>query len=245
MEDTIQFSIKDYLTVLRKRLIWIILAAVVAGAVAAVFGEFVIADKYTCSLTCLLGDSNMSAAEYSQLAKNTERSQYVLGTRDVVEKVVVKAHIIDSETGEPAVLEMLKATSISADTNRGSYKISVTTGDPDVSYAMVIAYRDLMPTLIEENHLFVATVTECSEEAPLSPSNGGRTLKYGAIGFLIGGVIMYGIFVVNKILDVTIYTVEDLTAATDIPIIGMIPRYTGTVEGSPQSGMRNPIGKNN
>ncbi len=220
-------ALNDLWTVFKKNIVWILVAAVILGCLAALAGQLLITDVYTCSMTCVLGDVNMSSSEFTQLPKNAERSKLILQTTDVVAKVVKKAGIVDEKTGEPAVSAMKKATSIKVNSDVGAYTISVSTGNPEVSYMMIMAYNDLLPELVQEHKMSIATVVELSEKAPTSPSNSGRALKYGAIGFVIGAVAVFGIFFVKKLFDVTIYTTGDLESATDIPVIGVIPKYSG------------------
>ena len=229
MDNYNQITFKDLWTVLKKNLVWILIAATVLGCACAVAAQVLIKNKYTCSLTCIMGDGILTSTEYQQLKRNAEIAKMTLKTTEVITKVTEHADIVvrrSDGTEVAAVSEMKKATSVSINTDRGSYTVSVTTEDPKVSFRMITSFRDLMPEIIEENRLYAARVAECSEKAPANPSNRNRAIKYGLVGFAAGAVLMYGIFLLRKITDVKIYSEEDLLEITDLPIIGLIPVYS-------------------
>ena len=69
---------------------------------------------------------------------------------------------------------------------------------------------------------------------PTSPSNGSRTVKYGALGALLGAVLAGGFFLLRAVMDVTIRSEKDLRECSALPILGTLPYYEGTVESGEQ-----------
>ena len=65
------------------------------------------------------------------------------------------------------------------------------------------------------------------ENAPVSPSNGGRALKYGALGALAGIVLAFAFFVLRSFFDVIVRNENDLKEAVELPVLGQIPFYMG------------------
>ena len=219
-------SLQDLWQVFKECIVWMLIAGVVAAVIAAFYSQVFVGDTYSCSLVCLVGDVDMSSTEYNQLPRHVKRAQEVLKSTKVVEKVVQRAGVVNAD-GTYAVSAMKSAVSVTTDADTGMYTVTVTTGDPTVSFAMINAYKDLMPEIIEENGLYKATNLEYSRSIPTRPSNGRRTLKYCLVAFVAGAALVYGIFLLKKITDINIYDQEQLAAVVDLPIIATIPKYSG------------------
>ena len=134
--------------------------------------------------------------------------------------------------------EMMNATEFAGDETTGSFSISVSSTNPEVAYRMVRAFHKLLTDdeyVVNELELKkMYPVVEPEEKAPTSPSNGSRTVKYGALGAILGAVLAGVFFLLRAVMDVTIRSEKDLRECSALPILGTLPYYEGAVESGEQ-----------
>ena len=239
MENTSQITFEKIFETLKKRIWWILIIAVIVGCGAAVYGALFIKDTYTCKLVYRIGvPSEMTSGEINQLEYQVKTSIQTLQTRRVMTKVVTEAHIVIEKDGPPAVQEMMNATKFAGDETTGSFSISVSSTNPKVAYLMVQNFHKLLTDdeyVVNELGLKkMYPVVEPEEGLPTSPSNGSRTVKYGALGAILGAVLAGVFFLLRAVMDVTIRSEKDLRECSALPILGTLPYYERTVESGEQ-----------
>lgn len=242
MENTSQITFEKIFETLKKRIWWILIIAVIVGCGAAVYGALFIQDSYTCKLVYRIGvPSEMTSGEINQLEYQVKTSIQTLQTRRVMTKVVTEAGGIwnlNKEPKEPAVQEMMNATKFAGDETTGSFSISVSSTDPKAAYKMVQNFHKLLTDdeyVVNELGLKkMYPVVEPEEGLPTSPSNGSRTVKYGALGAILGAVLAGVFFLLRAVMDVTIRSEKDLRECSALPILGTLPYYEGAVESGEQ-----------
>ncbi|MBQ9468730.1 MAG: hypothetical protein IJU52_06980 [Clostridia bacterium] len=228
MDNTNQITFSKMLEVFKKYAVWIVLVAVLVGCAVAVGAQFLIKDNYTCRMDCLVDLYGRSSSEISTMPRHVSSAITRLKTTDTIKAVVEHAGI--EVDGKPAVSLMKSATSISANATDSGFSVIVTTTRPEVSFAMIQSFKDLLPEFIENYRLIEFDIIESPESAPVNPSNGNRALKYGLVGAVAAGLITYIVFLIYTLLDVTIRSEHDLKKYVNLPVLGMIPYYTGEVE---------------
>lgn len=238
MGNTSQLTFEKIFETLKKRIWWILIVAVIFGCGTAVYGALFIQDSYTCKLVYRIGvPSEMTSGEINQLDYQVKTSIQTLQTRRVMAKVVAEAKIVTSN-GTPAVQEMTSATKFVGDETTGSFSISVSSTNPEVAHKMVLAFHKLLTDdeyVVNELELKkMYPVVEPEEKAPISPSNGSRTVKYGALGAILGAVLAGVFFLLRAVMDVTIRSEKDLRECSALPILGTLPNYEGAVESGEQ-----------
>lgn len=237
MENTSQITFEKIFETLKKRIWWILIIAVIVGCGAAVYGALFIKDTYTCKLVYRIGvPSEMTSGEINQLDYQVKTSIQTLQTRRVMAKVVAEARIVTSN-GTPAVQEMTSATKFAGDETTGSFSISVSSTNPEVAHKMVLAFHKLLTDdeyVVNELELKKMYPVVEPEGLPTSPSNGSRTVKYGALGAILGAVLAGVFFLLRAVMDVTIRSEKDLRECSALPILGTLPYYEGTVESGEQ-----------
>lgn len=237
MENTSQITFEKIFETLKKRIWWILIIAVIVGCGAAVYGALFIKDTYTCKLVYRIGvPSEMTSGEINQLDYQVKTSIQTLQTRRVMTKVVTEARIVTSN-GTPAVQEMTSATKFVGDETTGSFSISVSSTNPEVAHKMVLAFHKLLTDdeyVVNELELKKMYPVVEPEGLPTSPSNGSRTVKYGALGAILGAVLAGVFFLLRAVMDVTIRSEKDLRECSALPILGTLPYYEGTMESGEQ-----------
>ena len=238
MENTSQITFEKIFETLKKRIWWILIIAVIVGCGAAVYGALFIKDTYTCKLVYRIGvPSEMTSGEINQLEYQVKTSIQTLQTRRVMTKVVTEAHIVIEKDGPPAVQEMMNATKFAGDETTGSFSISVSSTNPKVAYLMVVHFHKLLTDdeyVVNELGLKKMYPVVEPDGLPTSPSNGSRTVKYGALGAILGAVLAGVFFLLRAVMDVTIRSEKDLRECSALPILGTLPYYEGAVESGEQ-----------
>ncbi len=223
---TTEISLIMLLQVLKKSVVWVLLGAVLFGCAAALFGMFAIEDQYSSSITYMIGDgATTTNSDLSAMSNHLERYKVILTSNKVIKEVVMNS-IIDDGDIDFAVAQMSAATDFSG-TSAGVFEITVTYSDPSVSYAMITSYRNLIDKIVEDNDLpFPVTLVDAPNAPAKAPSNNGRTLKYGAIGFVLGALIVYGISLLIAINDSKIHDEQEIKDVLNLPVLGSIPRFS-------------------
>lgn len=236
MEKNSQITVENLVTILKRNLVWIAIAGIVAGCIAGVCGQLFIEDEYTSSMEVILDIKDASGTDVGMLDTHTARTVEYLSAPDFVTRVVEEAGIRVNGEIDPAVQVMMNAVKIVGNDDTGKIVISVTSTSGGASFAMIRAYEELLPEIIEEKGLLPIDVLDMPRKAPTAPSNGGRALKYGVVGGVLGIVLAFGVCLLRSFFDVIIRTENDLKDAIDLPVLGQIPFYSGGADGALKTG---------
>ncbi|MBQ9130085.1 MAG: hypothetical protein IJX59_04900 [Clostridia bacterium] len=225
MERNTQITVEKLWELLKKNLLWIVLAGVVLGCITGVCGQLGIQDEYTSKMNIILDTKDASGTDVGNLEYHTGRTVTYLNSPSTVKRAVELAGIRVNGELEPAVQVMMGGVHISGNGDTGSITIAVTSTSGGASFQMVRAYEELLPEIIEQEGLMPIDVLDMPDKAPTAPSNGGRALKYGILGGALGVLLAYVFFVLRSFFDVIIRSENDLKEALDLPILGQIPFY--------------------
>lgn len=211
--------------ILKKGLLWILISGMLLGCAAGVCGQFLIEDEYTSKLLIRLDTKDAASTVLSRLDYHVESMVMILKTRFVVERAVEKAGIQVGGKTAPAVSVMMAATTVTGNSDNGSITISVTSTNAGASFQMIRAYAELLPEIIDEKGLQPIDILDLPVEAPATPSNSGRAIEYGFLGFVAGVLLACVVLVIRAMFDVIIRTEDDLQEVVDFPVLGQIPLY--------------------
>lgn len=220
-------ELQDYLRVLRKRWVSIVVITALAtlGAVAASLATTPMYQATTQLYVSVQGGA--STSDLLQGANFTR--QQVTSYAQLVNSPSVLGPVID-EMGIDARVEAL-AGQVRADSPLNTSLINVTVSheNPAVAAAMADAIADEFKDVIAEletpagggaSAVKVSVVREAS--APTSPSSPNLKLNV-ALGLLVGLALGVGIAVLREVLDTRVRTEDDVARVTDTSVIGTIP----------------------
>ena len=112
--------------------------------------------------------------------------------------------------------------SISEEGN-GVFKISVTTDNPQLSFALAEGIENMAPAAIKTNVQSVLSITIFeSPKLPANP-NSNHIIRNVAIAFLVGAFLTSVVVWLINIFDVVIRDKKKLEDNFDIPVLGVIP----------------------
>lgn len=220
-------ELRDYLRILRKNWILILVCLLVGTGASAVFTMTQPRIYHATSEVFVSAQGGGSVAEQNQGASYT-RSR-VISYVQLTDRPVVLQGVIDELGLNSTVRELSRNISVTNPTDTTIISITVSNEDPalaadiaNATSASLSAEVTRLETLpgTDSAPVQVTPVTSAAvPDAPSSPVT-SRNLALGAIGGLVVGVL---IALLLAVLDTRIRSSRDLDAVTDSPVIGAIP----------------------
>ena len=202
---------------------WIILICTVAfGAVFGVYCQFLVKDSYQAEaslyITANTGDdsANVSYTNLQTSAALTNDYEAIIKNRYVLMQVIDNLGLsVDYD-------QLYNMVTVTNPEETHIIQISVTCEIPDDAITIT---NEVMNVSIDQIYRIVggtepAVVSEAIHAEDVKPS----TLKYIAIGALLGLVLSCGVIAVRVILDNTIKTEEDIANYLELPVLASVPK---------------------
>lgn len=221
--DEIEIDLIQLFYALKKRILWIIGAAVLFGGVTGLFSKFVITPQYasTSMVYILSKETTLTSLADLQIGSQlTKDYKIIVTSRPVVSEVIEKLNL------DISYEKMVKKITISNPTD--TRILSITAQDPDPVMAKDIAdavaktsseyIGDIMemvpPKIIEEGVV---------PDKKTSPSNGKNAL----MGAMLGAILVCGFTTIEMILNDTIQSEEDVQKYLDLTVLASVPLREG------------------
>ena len=105
----------------------------------------------------------------------------------------------------------------------GVFKISITTDNPQLSFALAEGIENMAPAAIKTNVQSVLSITIF--ESPKLPTypNSKHIVRNVAIAFLVGALVSAIVVWIINVFDIVIRDKKKLEDNFDIPVLGVIP----------------------
>lgn len=221
MDRHSEITLEKFLYVVRKRLILIIAIGVACAVLAGVLSVLLITPEYSSTVKLYVNTTQDQKTYITQsditVAKSLVSTYIVVIKSDsFLEQVAEKAGVSYSPE---KVRSELTAGAIS---NTEAFSVTVTDRDKNVAFSIAQAIADLAPDEI-------VRVVEAGSVKIIDPPklakdhNDIGTTRNVVLGFIAGFIISFAIFFFAEVMDVTIYSEEDLEGKFGYPIIGTIP----------------------
>ncbi len=221
---------------LLSKLRWIILAAMLAAVAAGVYTFFFQTPIYEATSKLYVTNSKDSAINLSDLQIGTYLTndyQEVFRTWEVHEMVVKNLGLDYTYTQ----LQSMLSVSNPEDTRI----LYITVKSPSASMASILANEYAM---VAKKYIFETMSTDepnilsiaLQPTRPVSP-NKTRTIM---LGFILGGMLMAGIFVVGFVMDDKVKTPDDILKHSGLFTLAVIPTVKAIKPGR-ASGPKNPF----
>ena len=208
----------------------ILLVAILFAVVLGLYNRFIVTPLYEATSQIYVLGTQDSVVNLSELQIGAQLTQdYV----DVLQTWEVREQVLQNLNLDYTYKELARKVDITVASS--SRILAITATSPDPQEAMTIAneyarvaqdYISLVMKQEEPTLLSKALL-------PTLPAN-QNTRKYAVIGFLIGAVLVIGIYAVLYVLDDKIRTPEDIQRATELPTLTVIP----TEKDSDMGGMK-------
>ncbi|MCB2294136.1 hypothetical protein LGK95_11465 [Clostridium algoriphilum] len=216
-------EIIEYLNIIKKRFLLVILVTIGATVLSGVLSYFVITPTYKSDISVIIGktedksetskDSYNDVIMYQQLVKTY--SEFAKSRK--VSEHVIKALKLNID---PTELQEMVTVAPKGDTEF----LTITVKSTDPKEAMDIANQLAKSLKFVSNDVKKVDNVQLLDEAvePTVPDNPNPKLNM-AIAFFIGLMVSLGIAFLLEYLDNTVKTQEDIEKLTGIPVIGIIP----------------------
>ena len=232
MEKKNQINLEKFMYVLRRRLVWIILIAVLAGLAGGILTRLFVTPEYVSYATFYVQASQNQNQELNQQQINAAKSlvdTYILFIKgnDFLDEVIARAKSNHPELSLNYtyidVRERMEASSVS---KTEVFKVSISDPDPKKAYALMeaLAEEDMAPRMISETSGGKVSVLD-HPKLPTAPNSTGAK-RNAILAAILFAVVSLVVFFLTELFDVTIYSEEDLTEVFEYPIIGTIPTIT-------------------
>ncbi|MFF2487709.1 polysaccharide biosynthesis tyrosine autokinase [Microbacterium sp. NPDC058062] len=219
-------ELTDYIRILRKNWVIIVVATLVGIGVAAAW-SLTRTPQYEAQSTVFVSTQSGSTIQDLQQGSNFTQSRVQTYTNLVTTPIVMNPVIAELGLGMTAS-ELSAEVEASAALNTTLITITVTGADPvqaaDVANALGASLKSVVERLETPNGTDTSPVrVERVKDAlpPLSPSSPNVPLNL-ALGALVGLAIGIGTAVLRAVLDTRIRTPRDVEQVTDRPLIGAI-----------------------
>lgn len=223
----INIDLRKIFTMLKRKIVYILIIAVIGAILAGTYTNFFVTPKYTATVQLHVYSSadNRLGTDSSITKGELEASEQLINTYIVVvksntflEKVSDKLGREDLTAG--AIKSMMSCSAIE---NTVAFSISITNPDPETAMEIANTIADTCPDEIVR--VLKVGGVEIIDYAKLPSSPSSPNLRKNV---LFGAVIAFGLafafFFIREIFDTSIKDEADLTREFDIPILGTIPR---------------------
>ncbi len=228
-KESREMTIKDLMDIFVPKIWLIALVSIVCAAVMGGYSLFLKPDTYTSESTFSMVKVRMDGSDQTTGINPTEiegmqyiikSAAYVLASRTFAEQVRAELEGFEDVT----IKQIQRMVSISLIGDTTNFRLSVVSGDPELSKAVAdITYRNF-PDNMTKRFSYAVKIVEI--DPPLLPESpdGSNAVRNSLIGFAIGMIVtMLVVFIFAK-LDVIIRSRESIESAFDIPLLGVIPR---------------------
>ncbi|MCC8073260.1 MAG: hypothetical protein LIO62_03950 [Clostridiales bacterium] len=228
MEDNreIEIDLRKIFTMLKKKIIFIILFGLIGAALAGCFTNLFIEPKYTASVQLYVNSNNsnligssgsISSGEYDASEKLVGTYIVVVESRTFLEKV---AEEMDETVSASAIQGMMSCSQIDETL---AFKVSITSTDPNLAAEIANTIADTCPDEIVRVLKVGGVETIDYAVVPTSPSSPNLEQNI-LIGFIVGFALSLIIYFIKELFDTRILSEKDLERDFNIPVLGTIPR---------------------
>ena len=229
MEKKTKISLERFIYVLRRRFVWIIIIALLAGVAAGLLTKALVTPKYVSYATFYVQASDRQTQSITQQEITAAKSlvdTYIVFIKgnDFLDKVIKRASENHPELNiKYTFADVRKNMSASSESKTEVFKVSISDKDPKVAFALMEALteEDMAPKMITDTSGGIMTVIDMPKLPTASNSTGAK--RNAVFGAAIGAVLSFVVFFLTDLFDVTIYSEEDITENFTYPIIGTIP----------------------
>ncbi len=218
-----ELTFKDIISVFVPKLWFILIVAILFGAIMGVYSFALKKDTYTASSTMFVYKDSQSITSTDMVVAENMVKVYsiVLTSDDVLNDVIASLPAEYSKYNVTA--SFLRSVMSISEQGNGVFKISITTDNPQLSFALAEGIENMAPAAIKTNVQSVLSITIFeSPKLPTAP-NSKHGIRNVAIAFLSGALFAAIVVWIINVFDVVIRDKKKIEDSFDIPILGVIP----------------------
>ena len=219
-EQTI--DLMELLRVLRKNILIISAVTVLTAVVGFVLAMFVVPKEYTAKTLMYVENSSSKADDSAININDINAAQKLVNTCQILfTSDYILGELSDSFDGVYSVGSLRNMVKVSSVNNTEVVKIEIRSCYPEDSYNLTLKLSELAKSE------FMRVIKNGSIETVSAPSlpeyyTYPSVMKFTAVGFLIGLVGSYFVFLLIEMLDIKVKPTDDLSEIYDIPVFAEI-----------------------
>lgn len=212
-----EFIIQDYLNLLKKYRLWIVVSIVFMACALGGFKYITYNPQYTAQTSILITSDYLEEGGDSKTSSDYNVNSNVLMTF---------SEVINSQTLQSKVRDELQTDNlgyISVSNSAGSViRISVVHTDPAMAALIANTTGQVFNDMVHEMMSDISLATLDPAVIPQF-TEGMGLVKFIVIGAAIGFVLVIGVILLIEMLDDTLKLPKDVGKEIQIPILGVIP----------------------
>ena len=215
-QDTI--DLLELFYVLKKKILLILMAALIGGCVAGVYTQFFMTPVYSSmsSILVLSKETTLTSLADLQLGASLTSDYTVL-----IKSTPVLEQVIENLNLDTTVEELKNQISINNPTDTRILEITVQDTDATMAKKVVDEIANVSDYIGDKMEVVPPKVIEVGKIATVRTSPSVK--KNIMLGFLLGFVACAGIIVVYAVMDDTIKTEEDIEKYLGVSVLAKVP----------------------
>lgn len=222
-------ELNDYIRVLRKSWLLILLFAILGGVTGATVGV-VQQPTYESSAKLYVSVRSEGAVTGDLVQGTSFARQIVTSYAEIATTAIVLDPVIADLGLDTTSIELSKSVSATAPPNTVGITITASDADPalaaQIADAVAASLTDIVETILEapatpDDTGLVRLTTVQPADMPTSPSSPNVSLYLG-IGVLLGLAVGVALALLRNVLDTRVHTLHDLEQLMTAPIVGGI-----------------------
>ena len=245
-------SIIDLFSVFKRCFLFMVCAALIFGAAAGVFAEYMMQKQYAVTITfkVMAVDTSGTSGQSLSVSVVSDVIALIKSDTELAKSVLSKMTTTDANGNKVGVAdsaENIKVFQDSLSTGQSSgsslFTVTVTNADPEIAFDMAAALAEVAPEFFaqsekvsfgnngaEKGGMKLVRGAEMAKNSYMDPVSPNVPL-IAIAGAFLGAMGCYAIFFLLFMFDTTIRNEEDLKKVCDCPVLGMIPSIV--VEAAP------------
>lgn len=218
-EDRVEIDLLELLFAFRRRILWIVLAAILGGGISFAGTRVLMTPMYESTTTMLVLTSETTLSSLSELQLGTQLTndyEILTKSRAVLETVIENLNL---NLGYEQLNNMV---SISNPEDSRIMEITLSYPDPEEAKAIVDEIASVTSEFIGDQMEGIPPKIIDQGEVPSGPSSPSVS-RNTLLGILLGIVVSCGIITVITVMDDTIRTEEDIEYYLGIPTLASVP----------------------
>ena len=224
------FHLEKILTSLKNSVVYMIIAGTLAAMVAAVVGGSFTYRDYRCTVSFYVysNPDNMNDSGVNQTSGEiSQANKLITSYVQVIKSSSFLQSVADELQMEGYTADRLKrsiATASVSDT--AIFIVYVTDSNPANALKIANAISDLAPTIVPSIVKAGGFRVFDAAKLPTAPYSSLSRSKIILLGFALGFLVAFLIFLVRAVLDTTIRRVYEVEDIFKIPVVGKVPLKT-------------------
>ncbi len=225
-----EIDILQILTAIWHRAWIVVLAAIIGAGAGFSIAEFMITPKYTAQTLLYVNNTSISvggtsfsisSGELTAAQKLVDTYIVILKSRAVLNEVIKKSSV---DYTYQEMRDMISAADVD---NTEIFRISVTSTNPEEAQHIANVIAELLPDKIAE--IVDGSSVRIVDYAIVPPSKSSpSTLRFTAIGLLLGVFAVCAVIVVRELTDTQIRSEDYLIQTYNLPVLAVIPDLFNT-----------------